>query len=250
MFDEVLLLGLHAPDALSTPPLPPVESYMSALYVTPMRDGDDHVLFGNEVLYFKIGYSLHNIRSPLIAVLIFNLNKLFLYYVHLSRAAREYAFEVFDFLYDIQILIFDLLALEPRQPLEAHLEYRRRLHLRKFELPHQGVSRGFDIGRLPYHRYDCVDVIQCDLEALEYMRAPLSGIKIETRPPENHLMPESHVFLEKALERKHHRPSVHKRQRYNTEGRLHRSVFIKLIEDDSRLGVALQLDQYSHPIPI
>src|SRR3989344_1531738 len=76
-------------------------------------------------------------------------------------------------------LFFNLLALEPRERLQAHLENGIRLDLRETELLHQTLFRYFLRLALLDGLDDFVDVIECFLQTLENVPPLLSPVAIE-----------------------------------------------------------------------
>ena len=67
--DDVLLLGLHAGDALAAPALAPVGLDGRPLDVPGAGDGDDHLLVGDQILEGELDRLLDDLGAALVAVL-------------------------------------------------------------------------------------------------------------------------------------------------------------------------------------
>ena len=98
----------------------------------------------------------------------------------------------------LEVLVFDLLALEGGQAGEAHVEDGLRLGLGQAEPGHQVGAGRLDVGRLADRLDDRVEVVEGDLEALEDVRPGAGLAEVELGPPPDDLAAVVDVVLEDA----------------------------------------------------
>ena len=70
MLDKILVLQTRATQSASTAPLLSISRDRSALDVTRMGDGDDHILFGDQILDRELAFVAGDLGSALVAVLV------------------------------------------------------------------------------------------------------------------------------------------------------------------------------------
>ncbi len=79
------------------------------------------------------------------------------------------------------------------------------------------------------------------------MGAVAGLVQLEARPPDDHLLAVGDIVLQDAFQRQHARlGAVHQGQEVDPEGDLHLGELEELVEDDFRLGFALQGDDDAH----
>ena len=70
VLDEILVAGLHPQASLAAANLLAVNAERGALEVARMRDGDDHILDGDQVLELDFRLLLDDLRSPQVSVVL------------------------------------------------------------------------------------------------------------------------------------------------------------------------------------
>ena len=117
--------------------------------------------------------------------------------------ARQDRAQPLDRLHQLEQLVEDLLALEPGEALELHVEDRLRLELRQLELRLQAVARLGRALRSANQLDHLVEVIERDLEAFEDMGPRLGLAQLELGPAADHLAAELDEVLDD-VEQRHH----------------------------------------------
>ena len=129
--DEVLLARAHADAPLAAAPLRAVGGDRRPLDVAGIRDGDRHVLVGDQILDAELAALLDDHGAALVRELLANRLQLVQDHPHQQLFARENGAQPLDRLHQLGELVEDLLALEAGQPLQLHVEDRLRLQLRQ-----------------------------------------------------------------------------------------------------------------------
>src|SRR6185369_13145994 len=140
VLDDVLFLGLHPGHALAPAPLAAVGLDVRALDVPRARDGDHHLLVGQQILDGQVGGLEEDLRAAGVAVLLFDGHQLLLDDSHQLDVGSEDALELFDELQGLLVLLDDLLPLQRRQPAELHVEDGLGLDLGEVQPPHELVA--------------------------------------------------------------------------------------------------------------
>ena len=164
--------------------------------------------------------------------------------------AREDGAQALDRLQQLDQLVDDLLALEPGQPLQLHVEDRLRLDLRQLELRHQAFARFGRALRRANQPDHLVEVIERDLEALEDVGPRLGLAQLELGAAPHDLAPELDELLDDVEQRQHLRPAAGDRQHDDAERRLQLGVLVEVVEHDLRHLAAAQLDDDPHAVAI
>ena len=118
-----------------------------ALDVARLRDRDDHLLVGDQVLDVDVVLGVGDLRAPLVAVGVLDLEQLLLDQVAHPLLVAEDLAQLLDPLDHLVVLALDLVGLERGEPLQAEVEDRLRLDPRQVELLHQAVARGVRVAR-------------------------------------------------------------------------------------------------------
>ena len=85
VFHPVVFLGAHAVKAPPATPLPAVGGYGNTLDIARARNGDHHILFGNEILHGEVALVSNNFSTAVITELLHHLPELFLENRHALR---------------------------------------------------------------------------------------------------------------------------------------------------------------------
>ena len=251
VLDRVLLAGDVADDPLAAAVLAAVGRDGLALDVAAAADRDDDVLVGDQVLVGHLPVGVVDDPGPSLAgVLPLELAELLLDDPEDPARVGQDVLELGDELDDREVLVLDLLALERRQPGQAHVEDRLGLQLGQLEPAHEVVAGGLDVGRLADRLDDPIEVVEGDLEALEDVRPGAGLAQVELGPAPDDLAPVVDVVLEDALERQGLGLAVDEREHVEVERRRHRRVLEQVVEHLVRVDVLLELDVDPHPVAI
>ena len=85
VFDEIFFLGARPDAALSTARLMAVDIHRSALDVTRVTDGDQHVGVGDQVFQLDFVDLVHDLRAPVVAV----------FFLHFFQLAGDHGLQFF-----------------------------------------------------------------------------------------------------------------------------------------------------------
>ncbi len=250
LLDEIFFVTTETRNPPSAPPLLPVRRRRETLDVAAVRDADHHVLVGNQVLRLEIHRGVDDLRAALVAVLRTHRFELFLDdRNHLGRI-RKNALELGDQIERLFVLLFDLVALQPGQALQAHLQNGLRLHLAELELLLEARrslgwifagADGFDDG---------VDVVERDAIALEDVGPLLRLVEIEPGAAHDDVFTVLDEVVHELLERHRARPILDQSHHVHTERRLHLRAVEELVQEDLRHRVLAQLDDDAHATSI
>src|SRR6266545_3534738 len=122
VLDPVVFLLMSGDHALAATPLPAIGRYGQALDVAGVGHGDDHVLFGDQVLDREFALIGDDLGAPLVAEDVGELAQLFLQDLHAPRLGREDFLAFLDELADVPQLLLELRDLERGETRQAHVE--------------------------------------------------------------------------------------------------------------------------------
>src|SRR5918997_2668698 len=249
--DVVALFELHPGDADPAASLLAERVDGDALQVAAVRDGDDHLLFGYEVLYLEVDALLGRDRRPaIVRVGPPDLAELLLDDpVDLGLVGQD-ALQVLDLLEQVPVLPIYLLALHSGEPLQAEVQDRLRLALGELEVLHQVVARRLHAARLPDGRHHLVEVEERDQQPLEDVRPRLRPLELVPRPAGDDLELVVDVVLEDRPVRERLRHAINEGHQVHAEALLHLGVLVEVVQDDLRHRLALELDDDPHPVAV
>src|SRR2546427_244609 len=167
VLDEVLLARRRPDLATTAAALRPVEAHGVPLDVALVRDGDDHVLFDDEVLDGEHPHLVDDLGAPRVGVLLADRAQL------LDDDPRYLALVgqdlpiALDRALGLPVFLEDLVALEAGEALEAHVENGLGLDLGETERRHQAGACGGRIRSAANEGDRLVEVLDRDLEAGE-----------------------------------------------------------------------------------
>ena len=211
-----------------------------------MRQRDDDVFLGNEVLDVDLARVDRQARAARIAELRLDCLELVLDDGEDAALVREDGLVLLDGLQDFLILLLDLLALEARQALQAKVEDGLSLLLRELEARDQGCARDVSRAALADRRDDGIEVVEGNRQALQDVGARLCLLEVVARAPRDDIFLMHDVVVQDFLEVQDFRLAVDERQHDDAEAVLQLRVLVELIEDDVRVRVAAQVDDDAH----
>src|SRR5690606_6001740 len=247
VFHEVLRLGAEGRDAAPAPPLAAVRSDGQPLDVPVVGQGDDDVLFGDEVLDVEVLFRRRgDLGAAGIVVLLLDLQQLVFDDGVPLLVVLQDGTQVRDGLEQLLVLGFDLLPLKAGEAAELHVEDGHRLALRQPEALHElHLGRLVAVG-VPDQLDDLVDVVQRDA-------VPFQDVGPLFRPPQfkagaasDDLPLVIEVVLQHRLEVEHFGLPVYQREHDDAERLLELRVFQQLVQDDVGVDVPPQLDDDPH----
>ena len=215
-----------------------------------MREGDDHVLLGDEVLDVEVHGRVRYLCATLVAKLLGDLLHLGLDDLEDLPLVRKESLVVLDGLAQAVELVLDLVALQAGQAAQAHLEDRRRLDLGEPKPVDEPLGRlrvraaGTDDGD------DLVDVVERKQQALEDVRAGARLRKVELRASGNHVDLVVDVVLKHLAQRERPRHAVDQRKVDDAEGALQRGVLVQVVQDDLGHRTLLQHEHKAQTLAI
>ena len=137
MLDEVLFGGGRANLAAAAALLRAIERERGALDVAAVRDGDEHILFDDQIFDRELAFGLDDLGAA-------RIGEFFFYFVEFARdQLQQFLLVGENFLVardesdGLLVLGLDFFALERSEPAQREIEDRLRLQLREPELLHQ-----------------------------------------------------------------------------------------------------------------
>src|SRR5688500_5840466 len=165
--DEILVLEPLTAQPAASAPLLSIRRDRRALDVARMGDGDDHVLFGNQVLDREFAFVASDLGAPLVAEPLGDFLELFAHDLHPARTRRENLPQLLHERSHFLELGLELVALQARQLRASHVQNRLGLTLAELDPLLKLPACGGGVGRGPDQLDHCVDIVDGDLEALE-----------------------------------------------------------------------------------
>ena len=126
-----------------------------------MRDGDDHVVVGIEILGVELLGGIDDLRTALVAVFFLDFEQFVLDDLHLHADILQHVLQVGD---QIVALGGQFAVLQPRQGAQAHLDDGRSLDVAQLETLDHGLLGQVGGLRRTDDVHDLVDVVLCDQE--------------------------------------------------------------------------------------
>ena len=215
-----------------------------------MREREHALLFLDEVLDINVVLDVLDFRLALVAVLVADGDQLVAQHgLDLFGVGQQLA-EVGDALFQLVILVLQLLALEPLQGLEPHVENGLRLHVGEAEALHEVFLR--IVIALADDADDLVDVLLGDEQTLEQMRALERFLEVELRAAHDDLFLEGEVLVENVPQGQDLRLRlvIDQREHVHGERGLHLRLGEEPVEHDLGVGVLFQLDDDAHAVAV
>ena len=248
VLDEVLVLELLPANALAAAPLLAVGAHRRALDVPRVRDRDDHLFVGDQRLGVDLPRVVDDLGAALVAEPVGDRDQLILHQRVPPRLRGQQGFEVGDHAAHFLDLLLQLLALEPGELGEAHVEDRLGLDFRQLEAELELRARARRVLGGANDLDDRIDVVDGDLQPLEDVLALLRLVQLELRPTHDHLVAVRHVVGDRRLDPHFLRDEAlgvrvgDERQHDHAERRLQLRVLVQVLQHHPGDRVALELD--------
>src|SRR3989440_4831287 len=250
VLEPVVFFGVGGDDALAAASLPTVRGDREPLDVAGVGHGDDHVLFGDQVLDRELALVGDDLGAALVAEAVRQLRQLLLEDLEAPRLGAEDLLALLDELAEFLELILELGDLEGGEPGEPHVEDLGRLLLRQLEALAQGrVGRGHVL-RLTNDLHHLVDVVDGDLQAFENVLAVLRPLQLELGAPRDDRVTVLDEVLEQLLQSHLLRRAVDQGQHDRAERGLHLGVLVQLVQHHRGDRIALQIDDDPHALAV
>ena len=134
-----------------------------ALDIALMADGNNDVLLSNEVFNFHFRGIAGNFRAALVTEALLHIQQVFLDNVHNLMLICQHAFQPVDSLQHVGIFVFNLLALQTSQTLQAHVQNSLCLTLAQLEVIHEGITGNICRRAAADGADNSVDVVESNL---------------------------------------------------------------------------------------
>src|SRR5208282_886015 len=181
MLDEIFLGGGRANLAATAALLRAVERQRSALDIAAVRDGDELILFDDEILDRELALGFDDLSAARIGEFFFDFVELARYQLQQFLLVGQNFPVAGDQLDRLLVFVFDFLALERSKAAQREIEDRLRLQLRQPELLHQAGPRALGVLRSANQLDDCVQILQRNQQAVEDVEARLGFLQLESR---------------------------------------------------------------------
>ena len=244
--DIVLVAGGDALLTLSALALSGIFADRGALNVAVLGEGKDALLLFNEILDVQIVLHILNLRLALVAVFVADLGELVLQHAAKHCLAAEELHIVGDALFQLIVLVLQLLAVETLQGDEAHIADGLCLHLGEVETLHQVILGVIVAGADDLD--DFVNIILRDQEALQQVLTLAGLLQIILSAAGDDLQLEGQIFINNVPQRQDLGLLliIHQRQHIDGEAGLHLGLGKEAIQDHLRIGITLEVNDDAH----
>src|SRR5215472_15738738 len=250
VLDEVLFDSGGADLAPPAAPLGAIERQRSTLDIAAVGDGDQHILFNDQVLDREIAFALDNLGAARVGEFFLDVLQLIGDKLHQLALVGQDLAEADDVGGDFLVLVFDLAALQRGQTAQRQVEDRLGLDLGQLEAVHQLVARGFGVLGGANQLDNRVEILQRDPQSFQNVQARFSLAQLELRAACHH----TPAMVQK---RDHHlaqvhlaRPPLEDTQHDEPVALLHLGQLEELVEHNLGLCVALEFDHNPHAVPV
>src|SRR5688572_11317865 len=268
VLDEVALARFRALDPAPAAALGAVGVGGQPLDVAVVADGDDNVFLRDQRIHVERADAARNLRAAVVAVLLLHLQRVLADDVHHEIVVAQDRFVALDLLGHFAVLVHELLDLEPDELDELQAPNRLGLHLREQhrlggDAVHEalgnlrrkrmvdGDAEGaeaqlFDRLLTRLARADqtdhFIDVADGEDETFQDVRPLLRLFQQELCPPGDDHLAVGDEVLNELLQPHRARLAVDQRDVDHAHRDLARRVLVELVDDELRVGVALQVD--------
>ena len=250
LLDEVLVAGDGALGAHSPTGLLIVFGQTRPLDVAGMADRDDHLFVRNHVLNAEFRTGELDAGTALVAKLLAHLQQLILDDAHAEGLVLQNGLQASDEFHQLVVFGTELVALESRELLEAHVEDGPSLDLTELELLHQAIPRVFRRLASPDEGDDGIEVVDGDDEALQDVGPLLSLAQLVLCAADDHIVAVVDVMEDHLPQAKQLRAPFDQGDVVDRETGLELGVLVKLIQHHVGDGIALEVKHHPHAFPV
>ena len=238
--DHVVLAQLGALDALATAVLGAVFVGLGALDEAGVRDGDDHVLLGDQILHVHLAGVRQDARAAFVAVLGHDLVEFVAHDLALALRLGQDVLIIGDPAHELVMLVQDLLRLHVGQAHQLHRQDGVGLDLVDVQELHQlrpGILTALAGTDEPD---DLLDGVQRLEQTLQDMVA-LLGLPLQVAGAAfDDVQLVLHPMADERVQRQRTRHAIDQRQHVRAEGLLQLRMLVQVVEHHLRHRVALE----------
>ena len=211
-----------------------------------MRDGDNHLVVGIEIFGIELFGRVYDFGLALVAIFLFDFDKFVFHYLHADGIVGQYLMIIGNHLFDVGILVSQLVLIEAGQLTDAHIHNGLRLLFAEREVLHQARA-GLFASLRSSHDFDYLfDVVRCDDKSFEYV-CPLLGFgQVESGPAQHHFVTVVNEGLEQLFQVQGLRTTVYQCDVVDTERRLQVGHFEQFVQYHTGVGIFLDFDNDAH----
>ena len=190
----VLVFGRHCTDSLAAASLRPVLADRHTLYIAAVGQSIDALLLLDEVLYVYLVRDVLYLRDPVVSVPVAQLDKLVLQDSLDFLGIFKQLPEVFYFLLELPVLLFELLTVETLQGYQAHVADSLSLNVTETEALHKALLCIVVAGA--YDMDDFVDIVLSDEQTFQQVCPLLRLAQIILCAADDYLLLERQILVE------------------------------------------------------
>ena len=156
----------------------------NALYITQVRNKNDHIFFFDKVFYIDFFHFVRNdVRAPIVAEFFGKFKRFVFYKLKDFFRMRKKVFAFFDKKFQLFQFFFERFDFEACEALKLHVDNRLRLNVVKTEAFRKRFFCRLRIARRADDFYHFIDVIDGDDEGAQDVSALFGFAQIETDAP-------------------------------------------------------------------
>ena len=178
MLDVVLVLHVHPDNSDAAAALLAIGRERERLDVAGLRDRDDHLLVGDQVLHRYLALGVGDVGAAFVGVGAADLGQLLLDDTEDLGLVAEDLAQLLDPLDELGVLLLDLVRLERGEALETQVEDRLCLLGGELELLDEPLARSIGIARGADQLDHRVEVVDRDQQPLEDVGARLGPAQL------------------------------------------------------------------------
>ena len=251
LHQHIIIPVAGAAHPLAAPFLVAVSADRHPLNVPPLAQRYHHILLDDELLNgLLLQLARLNVGAARVGVLALELPRFPLDFGPDFLRVLQQILQPGDGRQQVVVFLVQLLPFQRGQPAQLHIQDGLRLDFSQVKLLHQVVARRFHILAAPDGFNDGVNGVQRFQQPLHNVRPVPRPPQLVLRAPPDDLLPMRHKVRNQVFQRQFLRLPVHQRQHYGVESGTQRRPLVQIVEDDRRLGVAVQLNHHPDAPPV
>ena len=245
---KVLFLGFMSRDADAAAVLRLVFGDGQTLGIAAVREGNDNVLHGNEVLVLDVAFARGYFRFTGRRIAVFDVREVIFNDFQHAAFARKNIFEVGDGVVQSVEFVLQFFHFQRGQTLQAHFKDGVRLFFVQFECRAKTSVGVVFVGGFLDDFHHFVHVGKREHEPFHDVRALFRFVEIETGAAHDDFFLMVDVFGQNFPKVEHFGfgALAHERQKVDAVRNLQVGVFIQGIQHDLRAGIFFDLDDDAH----